>query len=201
MIGPALRLLPLLVCPALSIGLAAAQQLPPAPGEVPQLRRGADGQLEVVQPPSPQPPLQGTQTTGARPVPRPRPQQRSPVAESVASAPPVASVPDVARLPEPENPRQGSIALPDLHAFEVPAGAREIDPVTPTVNDLPALATSGNRVLSNELSAKLAEPNPTPPPPSISVSVVERGKPDGVVLFTLEDMLTFLPNLIDRLRH
>ena len=64
------------------MSVGAAQELPPGPGEIPQLRRGADGSIEAVPPaPPPQPTAASSAaaTPASHPVPRPLPTRDAPL--------------------------------------------------------------------------------------------------------------------------
>ena len=100
----------LIIAYGLFIGVCAAQQLPPAPGPVPELRRGPNGQLEVV-PPHPEAPHAAPKAR-AQPV-QPKAETARPPAETVQS--PAAAAPAPPQLqPQP---------APAAHAQPQPAPA------------------------------------------------------------------------------
>jgi hypothetical protein len=164
-----------LVALALFIPVCEAQQLPPASAPIPELRRGPDGQIEVI--PS-RPGAPGT-APGARPQPvQPKPETVQPAPAVVqpqpvptvqsqpqpASAPPVQSPPAAAPPPAPAvgqaaaqpqpaaSPAAPDIKLPEPLAIELPAGVSVLSPSELPFSDFLLRASSEGRRVSYDLS-------------------------------------------------
>jgi hypothetical protein len=239
-----------------------AQQLPSAPAPVPQLRRGADGQLEVVPaapaPPAPVPSPPPVATAKpvvklaepSRPEARPTPSLPQPprAITSIPPASPPAAAPHVEAQP-------ASIVLPESLIIDLPRDASEVAPADSPLRELLASAKCGDLVVTNNLShsvgpgqvevtwtawegtpgtsktaavrtetitvravpatvvAALPEKAPVAnaavpeaeiaqtSAPQLSEDMEPGRKAGGTVLFTLGDLLYYVPNLIGRSRH
>jgi hypothetical protein len=148
----------------LGISDIAAQQLPPATGPIPQLRRTPDGQIEAVTP-NAKPP----QTTAPRP-PKPRSQTTLPGDPTRPEASTIAPAgnptrPDASTISRPTSgttpaapeplkaaitPRPAEISLPEPLAVEMPPGSILLVPSEPPLRGLLAKAVSGERRVTND---------------------------------------------------
>ena len=149
-------------------GLAVAQQLPPAPSPIPQLHRGANGELEAIPAPAPPPAAKPAETEKApqsnvRPpaVAKAPPHEAAPKAAApvVAAPAPVVAAPAPAAAPpsapvataQAAHPEPPTIALPEPLAIELPPGASTLAPDAPPLRDLLAAAKSGERKVTSDL--------------------------------------------------
>ncbi len=159
-----LRLSFLIIAFALSINLGVAQQLPPAPDAIPQLRRGANGEIETIPAPPPKAPSAAAaprasdtakpaaKAAAPRVLAKPRPREAAPPRAPVAAAPaPVAPAAPVAAAREPRA-EPTAITLPEPLAIELPAGKTELAPDAAPLRDLLEAAKSGDRAVTNDLS-------------------------------------------------
>jgi hypothetical protein len=122
---------------ALLVGnLAVGQQLPPGPGPLPELRRGANGEIEVV----PSPPKPHV----AKVKPPKAPAEASAPA-ATAPSPPVAAARAVSR------PAAVTINLSQPLAIELPVGVTELAPDSPPLRTLLDQTKSGERAVTNDL--------------------------------------------------
>lgn len=161
-IRPAIAAVGALFC--LGVG-ATAQQLPPAPGQIPQVRRGADGRIEVV-PPAPEPARPLNRQPAARSAPSATaPSATAPPAASPSATDPPAGTAPVGTAPVgtaptravPQTPtpvtRKAEISVPEPLAVELLA-----DEVSPSDSSLKALldrAAGGGRKVTYELPQPL----------------------------------------------
>ncbi|HUB94395.1 MAG TPA: hypothetical protein VL993_00670, partial [Stellaceae bacterium] len=138
---------------SLFLSTGSAQQLPGGPGAIPELRRGADGQLEVVPPPPEQ----------AAPAPAPTPEATAP------SAPPhrTAERPAPKRTPSTPKPAAAASAPAATPAAPAPAAAAAPPPA-------PAPAPVA--------AAPPAPPPPAPAPAPVAAATEDIRLPDPLAI-------------------
>jgi hypothetical protein len=140
-------------------GAALAQNLPPSPGQIPQIRRGADGHIEIVPPkpaptPTPAPlppPAAGSPLAAPAPQPAPSGQAATPPAPAAAAAASPEAKPAPA-VPPAATPVSAEISLPDLLAVELPPGVAQLAPTDAPLRELLDQAKSGHRHVTNDLA-------------------------------------------------
>jgi hypothetical protein len=142
---------------AANIAASAAQELPPGSGPLPPLRRGPDGQIEVVRPAAPAPAATGRRQAAPGPAaPRAAPAQRdgngaAATAGRTAHGPPHAVItvlPEAPKIPD-TTPRGGIVATYRVQMSDGSPFMGNVRFGPPYYNGQGMFALSGNRIIIN----------------------------------------------------